>query len=121
MGAIKADDDAEKSSRGHFMVAAKNFDAASRAESLEEQAIKAELASAMTSPAILGKPSRQVLETGFKCQPDLMRCPKSWNKRGVLCYASSSYTGPCAPQAELLSMSAEQKLAFARICQVEFE
>lgn len=60
------------------------------------------------------------IEDEFACLPDVNRCPSGWEEHGNLCVATSTYTGLCNPSAALSDMTVEEKLAFARYCQVEF-
>merc|ERR1711972_127359 len=54
------------------------------------------------------------------CVPDFTKCPSNWNQKGVLCFANADYAGGCSSEADLSEMSAEQKMAFANACAVEF-
>ncbi len=54
------------------------------------------------------------------CDPDFSVCPSSTEKKGVVCVATDSYVGPCAPEMPVLSMTADQAFAFARVCKVTF-
>merc|ERR1740139_800704 len=69
----------------------------------------------------VGKPNIE-LRSGSKlgCLSDVNRCPKGWQQQGSLCIATSSYLGACKPRTPLFDMGMEEKLAFARYCQVEF-
>ena len=54
------------------------------------------------------------------CEPDFSVCPSGTEKQGSLCVAADSYTGPCAAEMPVLSMTAEQAFAFSRVCKVAF-
>lgn len=119
----RARDDSQEAeaSQQHFMNAQTAFDdASSHSATPEEQAIKKDLAKAMATPSTVGIPERRMPVAVSQCQPDLTKCPRHWDPRGVLCYANPSYTGPCALEADLINMNVEEKLAFSRFCKVDF-
>eukprot|EP00411_Alexandrium_monilatum_P009463 CAMPEP_0175327388 /NCGR_PEP_ID=MMETSP0093-20121207/75015_1 /TAXON_ID=311494 /ORGANISM="Alexandrium monilatum, Strain CCMP3105" /LENGTH=496 /DNA_ID=CAMNT_0016624407 /DNA_START=58 /DNA_END=1549 /DNA_ORIENTATION=+ len=109
-------------SKRHVLAAARSFDlASSRGGSSEEEVIRASLQAAVKMPAKVGRAVRgEEPAGGLECQPDLATCPELWDRRGGLCYASPSYTGPCAGRVDFFVMGDEQKMAFARYCDVRF-
>merc|ERR1712224_1133877 len=87
----------------------------------EEKALESELASALSLPATLGKPRTTALKVGAdKCQPDLTQCPETFTKKGSVCSAPATYSGPCVSELNLTGMGVEQKLAIAQQCKLEF-
>lgn len=82
--------------------------------------MRAEITSAMSSPAQLGAPVHEMPVPAGGCQKDSSACPLGWRSKGVLCYAGASYAGPCAPVYDQSDMSEEARFAFARQCKVEF-
>merc|ERR1712183_395226 len=109
-------------SREALMKAGSGFDAVSGIdETAEEKAIKHDLAIAMKTPSVIGTPVLKIEEpAGAACEPDVTKCPLSFTKSGGICLASSAYSGPCASEQDMSTMSIEAKLALARICKVEF-
>ena len=68
--------------------------AASKGDTAEEKTIKSELAAAMSAPAKVGVPAREMPALpGTGCQPDLASCPRGWKRKGVLCTAGPGYEG----------------------------
>jgi CPW-WPC domain-containing protein len=116
------EDGKEKASRDELLAATSLFNAASSDNTAEQQAAEDALREAMLStPSRIGTADRSVRDNRpLPCLPDLTQCPKDWEKDGVLCVATESYKGPCAAEADLTEMSAEQKLAFASSCSVAF-
>lgn len=57
-----------------------------------------------------------------KCKKDYAKsCPQGWNKDDSgLCTAPKHYNGPCLPKASLTTMDKEMKVAFEKLCQIEF-
>jgi len=95
--------------------------ASSAGLSEEEKSVEHALATAVKSPAKVGKPEMILLaDEELSCLPDVNRCPRGWEQRGLLCVATPSYTGACKPSAALFGMREEERLAFARYCQVDF-
>jgi len=89
--------------------------------SAEEQAIETDLAAALKSPLTVGKfKMQQGSEIELACLPDVNRCPKGWQLQGSLCIVAQSYKGACKSSTALFDMGVQERLAFARYCQVEF-
>merc|ERR1719384_2171997 len=55
----------------------------------------------------------------LSCLPDAAHCPKHWEQMGLLCNATPSYTGSCAPSTAWFDLSVEARLAFSRYCQAD--
>jgi len=95
--------------------------ASSQGFSQEEKAIEHALAQAMKSPSKVGRPDFNVTaDEELSCLPDVARCPKGWDQDGHLCKATAAYVGPCSPGVALFDMTQEERLAFARYCQVDW-
>jgi len=111
-----------KQSRSELLAAASLFNAAAGSNTEEQQAVEDSLREAMSSPSRIGKPDRSIQKKSSPaaCLPDFQQCPIGWNKKGVLCVATSSYSGQCGRDADLSEMGLEQKMVFARFCSVNF-
>lgn len=108
----------------HIFSGAKSFNDASSQSTEEQKAAEDALAVAMKSPSHIGKPDRTMpnkIASEIACLPDFFRCPKSWKKQGVLCFAPADYSGKCSTTLDLSSMNTEQKQAAAQQCKFEFE
>jgi len=106
----------------HFKASQIGFSTVSKSgRSPEELAIARNLAAAMQSTPKVGNPTLNlVVDSELACLPDVNRCPVGWEMHGALCIASEEYQGPCKSQTALFDMHVEERLAFARYCQVKF-
>jgi len=91
-------------------------------ETAEEAAVRQEIATALQSPSVIGKPARSMPppETALQCLPDWSACPDGWKRNGMLCFADAGYSGPCSSPFDVLSMSVPEKMAYVRHCKVSF-
>lgn len=57
-----------------------------------------------------------------KCKKDYSKfCPQNWIRdTDGLCKAPKSYNGPCLPKASLFSLDKSMKVAFEKLCKVNF-
>lgn len=86
-----------------------------------EQAIEKNITQALKSPTAVRAPKLEVGDdVELTCLADVNRCPKGWQRQGRLCVAMQGYTGPCTSSTSLFDMNVQERLAFARYCQVEF-
>ena len=86
----------------------------------EEKSIEEAVAAAMQTPPTIGKADRTMPSAAKACEPDFSACPLNTEKKGAVCVATESYTGPCASEMPVLSMTPEQAFAFSRACKVTF-
>lgn len=109
--------------RANIVATQLSFNAASQTgETREEATIRGDIAEAMRSPSVLGKPVRSMprSEQVLKCLPDLSACPEGWSRNGALCFASAGYSGPCISPVAIDALAAPEKMAYARQCKVSF-
>ena len=89
-------------------------------ESPEQKAVEAALAEAMKTQPTLGNADRTMPAAAKACEPDFSVCPSETEKQGAVCIATAVYVGACAADMQVLSMTANQAFAFARVCNVSF-
>ena len=78
------------------------------------------MAIAMQTPPEIGKADRTMPSATKACEPDFSACPLNTEKKGAVCVATASYTGPCISEMPVPSMTPEQAFAFSRACKVTF-
>lgn len=108
--------------KDELLASATAFNSASSEDTQEQKAVEEAIGDALASESTqLGEANRGLDYLANKpCIPDFMQCPLGWVSKGVFCSATESYNGECEAEADLSTMNAEQKLAWASHCDVEF-